>query len=215
MQMQTEENQKVGRLFEDTKYTGLIAKLKRDGVPSYQGSQLTVTISTPAIGTALPVPLSGTAAIVSPAYSQVVPGQGAPSVPGGPSVLPSAHGHAAPSVPISAPGHGGPSAPGHGGPSAPGHGGPSAPGHGGPSAPGLGAPSVSHKGGQGVPSVPGVSFAAGHGISSPAPVAAAVTPAGTHAAPVAAKKNVVKAVTYEWAPPGVNQSLVRIPPHLC
>lgn len=159
MQLQTEENQKVGRLFEDTKYTGLIAKLKRDGVPSYQGSQLTVTISTPAIGTAVPVPVAGTAGTVSPAYYQ---------------------------------------------------GAPSAPGHGAPSVSRKGAPSAA---GQGFPSVPGGSIAAGQGIPSPTPIAAAVAPAVTPAA-VAAKKDVVKAVTYEWAPPGVNQTLVRILPHL-
>ncbi|KAF5893477.1 testin isoform X2, partial [Clarias magur] len=191
VQLQTEEDQKVGRLFEDTKYTGLIAKLKRDGVPSYQGGQLTVTISTPAVGTAIPVAVAGNASTVSPTYSQSVPGHGAPSVPG----------HGAPSVP----GHGAPSVPGHGAPSVPGHGGPS--GHTAPFIPGHGAPTVAHKGtlsaaGQGVPSVPGASVAAGQGVPSPARVAAAVSPA-----PVAAKKNVVKAVTYDWAPRGVAQNL--------
>ncbi|XP_060784395.1 testin [Neoarius graeffei] len=199
--LQTEENQKVGRLFEDTKYTGLIAKLKRDGVPSYQGNQLTVTISIPATGTAVPVPVAGTAGTVSPAYSQGVPGHGAPSVPG--HGAPSVPGHGAPSVP----GHGAPSVPGHGAPSVPGHGAPSVPGHGAPSVPGHGAPSVPGKGtpsasSQGFPSVPGASIAAGQSIPPAAPVAAALTPPA-----VAAKKNVVKAVTYEWAPPGVDQKL--------
>lgn len=177
VQLQTEENQKVGRLFEDTKYTSLIAKLKKDGVPSYQGSQLTITISTPAIGTAVPVAVAGTAGTVSPVYSHGVPSQGAPSVPG------------------------------HGAPSVPGHSTPSVPAHGAPSVPHKGAPSAA---GQGFPSAPGGSFAAGHGIPSAAPVAAAVTPAA-----MAAKKDVVKAVTYEWAPSGVNQKLVRIPAQLC
>lgn len=193
VQLQTEENQKVGRLFEDTKYTSLIAKLNKDGVPSYQGSQLTITISTPAVGTAVPVAVAGTAGTVSPVYSHGVPGHGAPSVPG----------------------HGTPSVPAHGAPSVPHKGAPSAAGQGFPSVPGQGAPSVPHKGapsaaGQGFPSAPGGSFAAGRGIPSAAPVAAAVTPAA-----MAAKKDVVKAVTYEWAPPGVNQKLVRIPAQLC
>ncbi|KAM9471244.1 testin [Clarias gariepinus] len=234
VQLQTEENQKVGRLFEDTKYTGLIAKLKRDGVPSYQGGQLTVTISTPAVGTAIPVPVAGNASTVSPAYSQSIPGHGAPSAPGHAGHgAPSAPGHGAPrswprrppfrprprrppataTAPPPPPATGAPSAPGHGAPSAPCHGTPCIPGHGAPSghtAPfisGHGAPPVAQKGtlspaGQGVPSVPGASFAAGQGVPFPAPVAAAVTPA-----PVAAKKNVVKAVTYDWAPRGVAQNL--------
>ncbi|KAG7329525.1 hypothetical protein KOW79_007699 [Hemibagrus wyckioides] len=209
VQLQTEENQKVGRLFEDTKYTSLIAKLKKDGVPSYQGSQLTITISTPAVGTAVPVAVAGTAGTVSPVYSHGVPGQDAPFVPG--QGAPSVPSHGAPSVPSygapSVPGHGTPSVPAHGAPSVPHKGAPSAAGQGFPSVPGQGAPSVPHKGapsaaGQGFPSAPGGSFAAGHGIPSAAPVATAVTPAA-----VAAKKDVVKAVTYEWAPPGVNQKL--------
>lgn len=208
VQLQSEENQKVGRLFEDTKYTSLIAKLRRDGVPSFQGNQLTITISSPAIGTALPFPLAGSAGTVTPAYSQGVPGHGAPSISG--HGAPSVPGYGAPSVPSrgapSIPGYGGPSS--HGAPSVPGHGAP--PGHGTPSShgthsvPGHGAPSVPHKGaGQGFPSVPGGSLASGHGIPPATPVAAAAV---TLAA-VAAKKDVVKAVTYEWAPPGVDQKL--------
>ncbi|TSS60363.1 Testin [Bagarius yarrelli] len=196
VQLQTEENQKVGRLFEDTKYTSLIAKLKRDGVPSFQGNQLTITISTPAIGTAVPFPVAGTAGTVTPAHSHSVPGHGSPSIPsyGAPP------GHGASSVPS----HGAPSVPGHGAPSFPGHGASSVPGYSTPAVPGHGAPSVPHKGaGQDFPSVPGGSFAAGHGISSAAPAAAVtVTPAA-----LAAKKDVVRAVTYEWAPPGVEQKL--------
>ncbi|KAK2838361.1 hypothetical protein Q7C36_013175 [Tachysurus vachellii] len=236
VQLQSEENQKVGRLFEDTKYTRLMAKLKRDGVPSYQGSQLTITISTPAIGAAVPVAVAGTAGTVSPVYSQGVPGHNAPSVPykgaptaaghgaptvhgqGAPSVhgqgAPSVHGQGAPSVHgQGAPtvhGQGAPSVHGQGAPSVHGQGAPSVHGQGAPSVHGQGAPSVAHKGalsgiGQGFPSVPGGSFATGHGIPSAPPVAAAVTPAA-----VAAKKDVVKAVTYEWAPPGVNQKLALL-----
>ncbi|XP_059834254.1 testin [Hypanus sabinus] len=38
-----EEDKKVGKLFEDTKYTGLIAKLKTDGVPVYKRNMVTLT----------------------------------------------------------------------------------------------------------------------------------------------------------------------------
>ncbi|XP_017573208.1 testin [Pygocentrus nattereri] len=145
VQLQTEENQKVGRLFEDTKYTGLIAKLKKDGVPSYKGSQVTISITTPAIGTALPVLGVATAATVGPAITST---QGAPSGPSAPTPV-------APVAPSAS----------------------SAPTSGAPHAPTPAHPSV-------------------------ASVAATAIPA---AAP--AKTNVVKAVTYEWAPPGVNQSL--------
>uniref|UniRef100_A0A672SK60 PET domain-containing protein n=1 Tax=Sinocyclocheilus grahami TaxID=75366 RepID=A0A672SK60_SINGR len=44
VQLENEENKKVGKLFEDTKYTGLIAKLKRDGIPSYKGNQVTIYV---------------------------------------------------------------------------------------------------------------------------------------------------------------------------
>uniref|UniRef100_A0A3B3H257 Testin n=1 Tax=Oryzias latipes TaxID=8090 RepID=A0A3B3H257_ORYLA len=46
--MNTEENKKVGKLFEDTKFTGLIAKLKTDGIPGHQGSMVTITLPSPA-----------------------------------------------------------------------------------------------------------------------------------------------------------------------
>lgn len=64
VQMNTEENKKVGKLFEDTKYTGLIAKLKTDGIPSYQGNMVTITLPSPA--TAHTVPPSAAASIVPP-----------------------------------------------------------------------------------------------------------------------------------------------------
>ncbi|GCB81953.1 hypothetical protein scyTo_0023319, partial [Scyliorhinus torazame] len=38
-----EEDKKVGKLFEDTKYSGLIAKLKTDGVPVYKRNMVTLT----------------------------------------------------------------------------------------------------------------------------------------------------------------------------
>uniref|UniRef100_A0A3Q0SY67 Testin n=1 Tax=Amphilophus citrinellus TaxID=61819 RepID=A0A3Q0SY67_AMPCI len=45
--MNSEENKKVGKLFEDTKYTGLIAKLKTEGIPDYQGNMVTITLPIP------------------------------------------------------------------------------------------------------------------------------------------------------------------------
>uniref|UniRef100_A0A3B4UX44 Testin n=1 Tax=Seriola dumerili TaxID=41447 RepID=A0A3B4UX44_SERDU len=59
--MNSEENKKVGKLFEDTKYTGLIAKLKTDGIPSYKGNMMTVTL-----------PASATAYIVPPTQAQAL-----------------------------------------------------------------------------------------------------------------------------------------------
>lgn len=38
VQMGSEERKKVGKLFEDTKYTGLIAKLKKDVLPPAPGN---------------------------------------------------------------------------------------------------------------------------------------------------------------------------------
>ncbi|XP_031135569.1 testin [Sander lucioperca] len=64
VQMNSEENKKVGKLFEDTKYTGLIAKLKTDGIPSYQGNMVTITL--PSSGTAYIVPPSASSTVVPP-----------------------------------------------------------------------------------------------------------------------------------------------------
>ncbi|XP_028634260.1 testin [Grammomys surdaster] len=41
--LSTEEDRKVGRLFEDTKYTTLIAKLKSDGIPMYKRNVMILT----------------------------------------------------------------------------------------------------------------------------------------------------------------------------
>ncbi|XP_041692977.1 testin [Coregonus clupeaformis] len=65
VQMNSDDNRKVGKLFEDTKYTGLIAKLKTDGVPTYKGNQVTFSIS--------PSPMSGTAVPYSPQSAHTVP----------------------------------------------------------------------------------------------------------------------------------------------
>ncbi|XP_055795318.1 testin-like [Salvelinus fontinalis] len=55
VQMNSEDNRKVGKLFEDTKYTGLVAKLKTDGDPTYKGNQVTFSISSsPMSATAVP-----------------------------------------------------------------------------------------------------------------------------------------------------------------
>ncbi|XP_015227699.1 PREDICTED: testin [Cyprinodon variegatus] len=63
--MNSEENKKVGKLFEDTKYTGLIAKLKTDGIPRYQGNMVTITLPSPT--TAHTVPPTASSTIVPPA----------------------------------------------------------------------------------------------------------------------------------------------------
>lgn len=62
--MNSEENKKVGKLFEDTKYTGLIAKLKTDGIPTYRGNMVTISLPTP--GTACIVPPSASSTVVPP-----------------------------------------------------------------------------------------------------------------------------------------------------
>ncbi|XP_029951511.1 testin [Salarias fasciatus] len=69
--MNSEENKKVGKLFEDTKYTGLIAKLKTDGVPRYQAKM--VTISLPSV--------SSRAYSVPPSAASIVPPTAANSAP--------------------------------------------------------------------------------------------------------------------------------------
>ncbi|XP_026167575.1 testin [Mastacembelus armatus] len=58
--MNSEENKKVGKLFEDTKYTGLIAKLKTDGIPSYQGNMVTITLPSPTTASVIPPSASST-----------------------------------------------------------------------------------------------------------------------------------------------------------
>ncbi|KAK2842707.1 hypothetical protein Q5P01_012907 [Channa striata] len=62
--MDSEETKKVGKLFEDTKYTGLIAKLKRDGIPGYQGNMETITL--PSSATACIVPPSASSSVIPP-----------------------------------------------------------------------------------------------------------------------------------------------------
>lgn len=64
----------MGKLFEDTKYTGLIAKLKTEGIPGYQGNMVTITLPSPTTAYVLPpsssspvIPPSATAGSVQPA----------------------------------------------------------------------------------------------------------------------------------------------------
>ncbi|KAJ8381853.1 hypothetical protein SKAU_G00026310 [Synaphobranchus kaupii] len=93
VQMGTAEDRKVGRLFEDTKYTGLMAKLKKDGVHSYRGTMVTLPTSVPisaipintAHASAVPastvpastVPAKATSAGATPANT--APGKSTPS----------------------------------------------------------------------------------------------------------------------------------------
>lgn len=190
VQLQTEESQKVGRLFEDTKYTGLIAKLKKDGVPSYQSNQVTLSVTAPAIGTAVPIPATAAATV----YPAIIPTPTAPGATTGPSGT-------------SAPNRGVPS-----GPAAPS--GTSTHNRGvlsGPAA--LSATSAPNRGlpsGTATPfaaSAPTPGVPAGHAATTPAQPSAASPAATVMPAAVPAKTNVVKAITYDWAPPGVNQSL--------
>ncbi|KAJ3595889.1 hypothetical protein NHX12_002301 [Muraenolepis orangiensis] len=74
--MESEESKKVGRLFEDTKYTGLIAKLKTDGVPTYRGSAVTISLAGPASSYLVPPPASG-ASVVPPTAAPFGGGTGA------------------------------------------------------------------------------------------------------------------------------------------
>ncbi|XP_046889397.1 testin [Hypomesus transpacificus] len=78
VQMNSEENKKVGKLFEDTKYTGLIAKLKTDGVPTYKGNMVTITLARPSTGAVVPPQVTALA----------VPGAGSRTVPVSANTMP-------------------------------------------------------------------------------------------------------------------------------
>ncbi|XP_037539143.1 testin [Nematolebias whitei] len=87
--MISEENKKVGKLFEDTKYTGLIAKLKTDGIPGSQGNMVTITLPSPATAyTVAPcasstvVPPPATAGSVQPAGASIGSASVSPKVQG-------------------------------------------------------------------------------------------------------------------------------------
>uniref|UniRef100_H3DF50 Testin n=1 Tax=Tetraodon nigroviridis TaxID=99883 RepID=H3DF50_TETNG len=88
VQMDTEENKKVGKLFEDTKYTGLIAKLKKDGIPSYNANMITITLPAPA--TAHVIPPSASSTLVLPAAAAGVVQPAAAATGAAPSAAPSA-----------------------------------------------------------------------------------------------------------------------------
>ncbi|XP_033823725.1 testin [Periophthalmus magnuspinnatus] len=142
VQMESEEDKKVGKLFEDTKYTGLIAKLKRDGIPGQQ-SKMSMTISVPASSMAHIVPPSlGTSSLVPPSqlhpnaspsssgYSSVSSSTG--SIPGAVAGTGSGAG--------SGPGFGSTGGPGSVGGSQPGFGSSGGPGTTAGSRPGFGSP---------------------------------------------------------------------------
>lgn len=85
--MISEENKKVGKLFEDTKYTGLIAKLKTEGIPGSQGNMVTITLPSPATAyTVAPcasstvVPPTATAGSVQPAGASAASASASPKV---------------------------------------------------------------------------------------------------------------------------------------
>lgn len=82
MSMNSEENQKVGKLFEDTKYTGLIAKLKTDGIPGSQANMVTVTLPSPATACIIPPSVSSTVVPPSATAGPVQPVSAGSSAPG-------------------------------------------------------------------------------------------------------------------------------------
>ncbi|KAM9854135.1 testin [Aulostomus maculatus] len=188
VQMNSEENMKVGKLFEDTKYTGLIAKLKTDGIPGSQGSMVTITLPTPAMAYTLPPRASSTVVPPAAAAGSVQPA-GAPGVP-------------TPSAPISLQGQGQATQgrPGQG--------------HDTQGRPGQGQDTQGRPGqGQDTQGRPGQGQAAQVRLT-PASVTAAranrmpvpVSAMSATAEPVP-KDVPMMSVTYEWAPPVANKYL--------
>ncbi|KAK7121532.1 hypothetical protein R3I93_022577 [Phoxinus phoxinus] len=193
VQLETEENKKVGKLFEDTKYTGLIARLKRDGIPSYKGNQVTFSIPASSISTATPVPAS-----------TFVPGSSQTYIPGSQSA------HA---PPVAAPGTSihSPAAPATGRTAASGTGHTAALGTGHSAASGTGhtpALGTGHSAASGTGHT--AALGTGHSASIPSKGPGAATTAVPTPTAVPAKTDVVKSVTYEWAPPGINQGLALL-----
>lgn len=80
--MESEESKKVGKLFEDTKYTGLIAKLKTDGIPSYKGNTVTISLPGPASSYLVP-PASVATSVPHPSIAApgTAPSSASTSVP--------------------------------------------------------------------------------------------------------------------------------------
>ncbi|XP_067234893.1 testin [Chanodichthys erythropterus] len=173
VQLESEENKKVGKLFEDTKYTGLIAKLKRDGLPSYRGNQVTFSIPAAAISTATPV--SPSTFVPGSSQTSTPSTQSARAPPVGATAAPGAaiHSPAAPGVAIHPP-----AAPGAAIHS--------------PAAPASGRIAAS---------------GTGHTAAIPSKGPGAATTVVPTLTAVPAKTDVVKSVTYEWAPPGINQCM--------
>lgn len=181
--MNSEENKKVGKLFEDTKYTGLIAKLKKDGIPGYKGNAMTVTLSGPSTAYVVPPSASAAATVLPPAAAagSVQPGRAAAgsAAPGGAAAGSAPSGGAAAGLAPS------------GGAAA-------------GSAPsgGAAAGSTALGGHQAQPLPAGVAAAGSNGAAPPvSAMAASVVPLP--------KDVPVKCVTYEWAPRVPNQHLVR------
>ncbi|KAM7002234.1 testin isoform 1-T1 [Tautogolabrus adspersus] len=181
VQMNSEENKKVGKLFEDTKYTGLIAKLKKDGLPSYKGNMVTITL--PSASTAYAVPPSAFPTILPPSAAA---GSVQPAGAAGAAAGTAASGVQAP-TPSQTPGQAPGQAPGH----APGHTQGQAAGQAAGRAPGQ-AP---------LKPVP-VTVTAVKANKVPVSVSA------TSANAVPVPKDVpMTSVTYEWAPPVANKYL--------
>ncbi|KAK7117577.1 hypothetical protein R3I94_022963 [Phoxinus phoxinus] len=217
VQLETEENKKVGKLFEDTKYTGLIARLKRDGIPSYKGNQVTFSIPASSISTATPVPAS----TFVPGSSQTyIPGSQSAHAPPVAAPGTSIHSPAAPATGrTAASGTGHTAALGTGHTAALGTGHSAASGTGHTAALGTGHSAASGTGhtpalGTGHSAASGTGHTAalgtGHSASIPSKGPGAATTAVPTPTAVPAKTDVVKSVTYEWAPPGINQGLALL-----
>uniref|UniRef100_A0A4W5MTA0 Testin n=1 Tax=Hucho hucho TaxID=62062 RepID=A0A4W5MTA0_9TELE len=176
VQMNSDDNRKVGKLFEDTKYTGLIAKLKTDGVPTYKGNQVTFSISTS--------PMSGTAVPYSPQSAHNVPanagyGDGADYGAGA----------------------GSGAGAGYGAGVGAGYGAGTGAGVGARAGAGAGA---SYGAGTGAGNGGGAGAGAGP-ATMPKPGAIRATAVSANVVPVRKDAVPMKSVTYEWAPPGVKQ----------
>lgn len=186
----------MGKLFEDTKYTGLIAKLKRDGLPSYRGNQ--VTFSIPAAAISIATPVSPSTFVPGSSQTSTSSTQSAHAPPVGATAAPGAaiHSTAAPGVAIHSP-----AAPGVAVHS--------------PAAPGAAVHSTAAPGAAiHSPAAPVAGRTAASGTGHTAAILSKGLGAATTVVPtptaVPAKTDVVRSVTYEWAPPGINQSMVTL-----
>ncbi|XP_042157692.1 testin [Oncorhynchus tshawytscha] len=208
VQMNSDDNRKVGKLFEDTKYTGLIAKLKTDGVPTYKGNQVTFSISAS--------PISGTAVPYSPQSAHNVPanagygdGDGAGYGSGDGAGYGSGAGYGAGAGSGAGAGAGSGAGAGYGAGAGSGAGAGAGSGagagYGAGAGPGAGYGSVAGAG-------PGAGYGAGSGAGAgpatmPKPGAIRATAVSANVVPVRKDAVPLKSVTYEWAPPGVKQHM--------